>query len=191
MSQSVTVKNPKKTFSTKDITLTAMFTALMVVCSWITVPAGTIVFTLQIFAIFCALELLGGKNTMLAILTHILLGAVGLPVFSGFKGGIGVLLGPTGGYISGFVIMAAVYWAGTSLLGSRLPVRISLMLLGLILCYTFGTIWFVYGYSKGGSAMTFRRATEICVIPFVPFDLLKLALALLISGRIKKLTDKI
>ena len=191
MSQSVTVRNQKKSFSTKDITLTAMFTALMVVCSWITVPAGTIVFTLQIFAIFCAFELLGGRNATLAVLTHIFLGAVGLPVFAGFKGGAGVLLGPTGGYISGCVIMTVVYWAGTKLAGNKLPVRIALMLTGLVLCYIFGTLWFVYGYSKGETAMTCTRAAEICVLPFIPFDLIKLALAIIISGRIKKLTDKI
>ena len=176
----------KNSFSVKELVLTALFTAVTVVCAWISIPIGTIAFTLQTFAIFCALLILGGRNALFSIIVYILLGAVGLPVFTGFKGGAGVLFGPTGGYILGFILMALIYWAGTRLLGEKLPVRIALMLAGLAVCYVFGTLWFVYGYSKGESAITFRRAAEICVIPFVPFDLLKLVLALIISGRVKK-----
>ena len=89
----------------------------------------------------------------------------------------------------GFVLMALVYWGGTKLLGKSLPVRVSLMVVGLILCYTFGTIWFVFGYTKSGSDMTFIHAMELCVLPYIPGDVVKLILALVITERIKKHAD--
>ncbi|EWM54036.1 biotin transporter BioY [Ruminococcus flavefaciens] len=187
MSESVTTKSEKKHFTTKEIVLTAMFAAIIAVCSWISIPAGEISFTLQTFAIFCALNILGGRNAFFSVLVFIFLGAVGLPVFTGFKGGVGVLVGPTGGYILGFLFMPLVYWLGTILLGSKLPVRIILMLAGLIVCYLFGTLWFVYGFSKAGNEMSFRHAMEICVIPFAPFDLLKLVFAVIITEKVRKM----
>ena len=179
-------KTIKRSFSTKELVLTALFTAITVVCAWISIPIGTISFTMQTFAVFCALLTIGGRNGLFSWLAYILLGAAGLPVFTGFKGGVGVLAGPTGGYIIGFIFMALIYWTGTKLSGEKLPVRILLLIAGLAVCYAFGTLWFVYGYSNGGNAMTFRRAAEICVLPFIPFDLLKLVLALIISDRVKK-----
>ena len=176
----------KRSFSTKEIVLTALFTAITAVCAWISVPFGAISFTMQTFAIFCALLTLGGKNGLFSCLAYILLGAIGLPVFNGFKGGAGVLLGPTGGYILGFIFMALIYWAGTKLFGEKLLARIALLIVGLLVCYAFGTLWFVYGYSNGESVMSFKKAAEICVFPFVPFDLLKMVLAFVISYRIRK-----
>lgn len=174
----------KRSFSTKEIVLTALFTAITAVCAWISVPFGAISFTMQTFAVFCALLTLGGKNGFFSWLAYMLLGAIGLPVFNGFKGGAGVLLGPTGGYIFGFILVTLIYWAGTKLFGEKLLVRTALLVVGLLVCYTFGTLWFVYGYSGGD--MSFRKAAEICVFPFVPFDLLKMVLAFVISYRIKK-----
>lgn len=176
----------KRRFSTKEMVLTALFTAITVVCAWISVPFGAISFTMQTFAIFCALLTLGGKNGFFSLLAYILLGAIGLPVFSGFKGGAGILFGPTGGYILGFILSALLYWAGTKLLGEKLLVRIALLISGLLVCYAFGTLWFVYGYSMGESTISIKKAAEICVYPFVPFDLLKMVLAFIISYRIRK-----
>ena len=185
MSQTAAIKNKQKPFTTKELVLTAMFSALLAVCSWISIPIGAIAFTLQTFAVFCAVNLLGGRNGLFSILVYLLLGAAGLPVFSGFKSGIGVLAGPTGGYIIGFIFIALIFWAGTKLMGDKLPVRIALMTAGLAVCYAFGTIWFVFGYSKGGSHMSFLNAMKICVFPFIPFDLGKLVLCLLITEPVK------
>ena len=185
MSQTAAIRNKQKPFTTKELVLTAMFSALLAVCSWISIPIGAIAFTLQTFAVFCAVNLLGGRNGLFSILVYLLLGAAGLPVFSGFKSGIGVLAGPTGGYIIGFIFIALIFWAGTKLMGDKLPVRIALMTAGLAICYAFGTIWFVFGYSKGGSHMSFLNAMKICVFPFIPFDLGKLVLCLLITEPVK------
>ena len=93
-----------KQFRVVDLTYMAVCAALIAVCSWISIPAA-VPFTLQTFAVFCVLGLLGGKRGTVSILVYILLGAIGLPVFSGFNGGIGALLGTTGGYIIGFIFV--------------------------------------------------------------------------------------
>ena len=132
---------------TKDIALTALFVAVMAVCSWISIPA-TVPFTLQTFGVFLSVGLLGGKRGSLAVLVYLLLGAVGLPVFSGFTGGIGHLLGPTGGYIIGFIFSALLMWLAERLFGKSVAVLAVSMIAGLIVCYAFGTSWFMSVYTK-------------------------------------------
>ena len=90
---------------TKDMAYIAVFAVLIAVCSWISIPT-TVPFTLQTFAVFLTVGVLGGKRGSLAVLVYILLGCVGVPVFAGFSGGIGVLAGQTGGYIVGFLFSA-------------------------------------------------------------------------------------
>lgn len=92
----------KRTGNAMDLAYTALGAVLIAVCSWITIPMA-VPFTMQTFAVFLTLSLLGGRRGTAAIAAYVLLGAVGLPVFSGFSGGFGVLLGATGGYIAGFV----------------------------------------------------------------------------------------
>ena len=132
---------------TQNLVLCSLFSAIIAICSWLTIPAA-VPFTLQTFAIFAALLVLGGKWGTASICVYILLGAVGLPVFSGFKGGIGVLIGVTGGYILGFILSGLVFWIMEHLLGNSLLTKISAMILGLIICYTAGTAWFVITYTK-------------------------------------------
>ena len=97
----------KNRLSVRDMAFIAAMSAVIAVCAWITIPLA-VPFTLQIFGVFMALRLLGGKKGTLSILVYIALGAVGLPVFSGFQGGIGVLAGPTGGDIAGVPLMGAL-----------------------------------------------------------------------------------
>lgn len=98
---------------TVDLVYVALFSVLIAVCAWISIPA-TIPFTLQTFGIFAALTILGGRRGTYATVVYLLLGAVGLPVFSGFQAGIGTLLGATGGFILGFAAQALVYWLLTA-----------------------------------------------------------------------------
>ena len=122
---------PNRILSMVYCSLFAIFIAL---CSYITIPL-VIPFTLQTLGVFTALELLGGKKGTFSVLLYILLGAVGVPVFSGFRGGIGVLLSNTGGYIIGFIPLAFIYWLIVTLLGQKTPARIIAMVLGLLSCY--------------------------------------------------------
>ncbi|MBP1561994.1 MAG: biotin transporter BioY [Oscillospiraceae bacterium] len=176
----------KKAFSTLELAYTALFTVLIAVCSWITVPLPGVPFTLQTFGIFCAMGIIGGKRSFFAVLTYILLGAVGVPVFSGFRGGLGVLTGLTGGYIVGFLASAAVFWLLTKAFGEKLPVVIGAMVCSLAVCYLFGTVWFVIAGTGSITMAGIVGALSKCVIPFIIPDLIKMALALTLTKAVKK-----
>ena len=180
---------PEQTASrmrTRDLTLVALFTALMAVCAWITIPTGGIQFTMQTFAMFAALMTLGGRRGTYAVVTYLLLGAVGAPVFSGFRGGLGVLLGTTGGYILGFFFTALLYWLLTARLGESLPVKAAAGVLGMATYYAFGTAWYLALYARMGKPMGLLTACGYCVFPFIIPDLVKLALAALLSRRFER-----
>ena len=151
-----------KQFRVVDLTYMAVCAALIAVCSWISVPAA-VPFTLQTFAVFCVLGLLGGKRGTVSILVYILLGAIGLPVFSGFNGGIGALLGTTGGYIIGFIFVGLIYWGAEKLFGTKLAVRIAAMVLGLAVCYAFGTAWFMLVYARKSGEIALATALSVGV----------------------------
>ena len=94
---------------TRDIAYIAFFAVVIAVCSWISIPT-VVPFTLQTFAVFLTMGVLGGKRGTLAVLVYILMGTLGIPVFSGFTGGIGIIAGTTGGYIVGFIFSALLMW---------------------------------------------------------------------------------
>lgn len=158
---------------------------LICVCSWISVPAA-VPFTMQTFAVFCSLLLLGGKDGTAAIGLYLLMGAAGLPVFSGFRGGIGHLLGPTGGYVIGFLFSGIIYMMMEPLImKKRSFCRIALSA-GLAGCYFIGTLWFTAVYMGQGSYFSFTKVLSMCVLPYIIPDLLKMSLAVYLSGRIRK-----
>ena len=169
---------------TRDLTHIALFAVLMAVCAWITIPM-TVPFTLQIFAVFAALATLGGRRGTYAVAVYLLLGAVGLPVGAGFQGGLGWLLGTTGGYIVGFLCIALIYWLITAKLGESLPVKAVACVLDLLVCYVFGTIWFMVVYARTTGPVGVMTALGWCVFPYVVPDLLKLVLAVTLSQRVK------
>ena len=176
----------KKSFTTKELVLTAMFTAIIAVCAWISIPIGVIHFNLQLFGIFCAAGIIGGRNSLFSVIAYLLLGAVGLPVFDGFSGGAGALLSTSGGYLIGFIFIPLMYMTGEKFFGSGIVIRIVSLLLGLAVCYAFGTAWFMYVYARDVDTVTLGQAMKWCVTPFVPFDLIKMALSIVISDRVKK-----
>lgn len=170
---------------TKDIVFIGIFAALMAICSWISIPT-TVPFTLQTFAVFVAVGLLGGKRGTLSVLVYILLGAIGVPVFAGFTGGLGILFGSTGGYIVGFILSALIMWLFEKLFGRKLWAQIVSMVLGLAACYAVGTAWFIVVYGRANGAIGVMTALSWCVIPFIIPDLCKIALALVLSKRLHK-----
>lgn len=175
----------KSKITTKELVFTALMAVIIAVCSWISIPT-TVPFTLQTFGVFMAVGLLGGKKGTVSVLVYILLGAVGVPVFAGFSGGIGVLFGATGGYIVGFLLSGLVYWAITAAFGEKLPVMIIAMALGLIVCYAFGTVWFMIVYAKNTEAIGLMTALGWCVFPFIIPDCIKIALAIVLTKQLKK-----
>ncbi len=175
----------QKAFSTIVLVQIAMCSAIMAVCSWISIPL-TVPVTLQTFAIFFAVYFLGGRNGTISVLIYILLGAVGVPVFAGFKGGIGALLGTTGGYIIGFIFSALVFWLFEKLFGRKLWTEIVSMILGLLVCYAFGTAWFMIVYAGTKGPITLATALGWCVFPFIIPDIAKIALALGLGKTLRK-----
>ena len=170
---------------TYDMSYISIFAVLMAICSWISIPMA-VPFTLQTFGVFMAVGVLGGKRGSLAVLIYILLGAIGVPVFAGFSGGIGVILNTTGGYIVGFLFSALVMWGMETLLGRKPVIQIISMVVGLIVCYALGTAWFMVVYARNTGAVGLGTVLGWCVIPFIIPDLVKIALAFVLSRKIRK-----
>ena len=182
----------KSVYSVREMTYCAIFAALLAVCSWVSVPLGVPV-TMQTFAVFAAVLMLGTKCSMTAITVWLALGAAGAPVFAGFKGGLGVLSGVTGGYILGFLLCPLVAAAVKKVAGENsehIGVKAAALFAGLIVCYAFGTAWFVVLYTRNTGEITVFDALKKCVFPFIAFDCVKIALALILekrAGRLVKL----
>ena len=174
----------KPKLSVQDMAYIAMFAVIMAVYSWISVPY-IVPFTLQTFGVFLAVSVLGGKRGTLAVLIYILLGCVGLPVFAGFTGGFGILLGSTGGYIVGFLFTALIMWAMEKIPGNQTLVTSASMVLGLLACYAFGTVWFVVVYARTIGPVGLWTALGWCVFPYIVPDLAKMALALALRKRLR------
>ena len=169
----------------KNMALCGLFTAVLAVCAWISVPLGDSVITLQTFGIFLTLGLLGGKRGSITILVYLLLGAVGVPVFSAFRGGLGAILGTTGGYIFGFMLTGLLYWLLTSIKETPLT-RLMAMVLGLLVCYLCGSWWYMTRYLADGQ-VTLTLVLLKCVVPYLIPDGIMLALAWLMTGRLRRL----
>ena len=159
--------------SNRQLTQTGLFAALIAICAWLSIPAGSITFSMQTFGIFLALLCLGGKWGTVSIFIYLLLGTAGLPVFSAFQGGFGVLLGVTGGYLWGFLFSGLLYWA---LEGFGKPIA---LIAGQLVCYLCASLWFLR-WSGGGLGFVLLR----CVVPYLIPDGLKLALAWYLSRRL-------
>lgn len=163
----------------RDMSLIALMAAIIGACSWISVPAA-VPFTMQTFGVFAALLMLGGRRGTAAIALYIAMGIVGVPVFSGFQGGIGHILGPTGGYIIGFLFTGALFMCGEPFM-VKAHEKVMLFF-GLLLCYLIGTIWFM---KVGTTETSIWKVLSACVLPYVIPDLLKLFLADYISRRVR------
>ncbi len=175
---------------TVDLTYIGVFAAVIAVCSWVQIPFGAVPVTLQTFAVCTAAGLFGAKRGVLSVLVYILLGLVGVPVFSGFNAGAGALLGVTGGYIIGFVFTALIVGLEVDFLGGRLWVCFASMLLGILVCYAFGTAWFVVVYTRKVESITVGGALSMCVFPFIIPDIIKAALATAVCAALKKYVKK-
>ncbi len=178
----------KKKIGTIDMAYIAIGAVLIAICSWISIPV-VVPFTLQTFAVFLLIMLLGGMKATISVAVYILVGAVGVPVFAGFGAGLGVLFGKTGGYIIGFLLMGPIFSLMTKLFGKKLLVQIIALVTGLLVCYAFGTAWFMYIYMRDTGDVGLMTVLSWCVFPYIIPDAVKMAVAILISkkfgGRIR------
>ena len=173
----------KRKLTTEDISHAALGIALMTVCSWLSIPL-TVPFTLQTFAVCLVSALLGTQIGLLSVGSYILLGLLGAPVFSGFRGGFAILLGATGGYIIGFLFTVLIVGPATEHFGRKLPVLMISMAAGILVCYAFGTVWFMTVYAKNSGTVGVMTALGWCVFPYLLPDAVKIALAALLTLRL-------
>lgn len=180
----------KRPFPLRRMAFIAIMAVVICLCAWLTVPF-TVPFTMQTFGVFAALLLLGGGDGTAAVGLYLLLGLVGLPVFSGFRGGPGHLLGPTGGYLLGFLFTGLAHMAlGKRIVRCKTVPRIALLFAEHALCYLVGTLWFTAVMGSRGTPYGFFAALGLCVAPYVLPDLVKIALADLVSRRVGKYLAK-
>ena len=168
-----------------DLVFVALFAAVMTVCAQIQIPFGEVPFTLQTLGVFIAASLLGWKRGTLSVLVYVLLGLAGVPVFAGFSGGIGVLFGPTGGYIIGFIFTALIVGI-TADKTNKLWALVVSMIIGILVCYAFGTAWFAIVYTNKGTPMGVGTILGMCVVPFLIPDAVKIVIAAVLTNRLKR-----
>ena len=172
---------------TQMITLTGLCCALLCIAAPVTVPIpiSPVPISLAPLAVFISSYILTPVQCLSGIVIYIILGAVGLPVFSGFTGGIGIIAGPTGGFILGYM--------GTALVSSffvhryeKKYLHIFGMIIGICISYFIGTVWFSFQQN-----VTFLTAVTLCVIPYIAGDLIKIFTALFIGKKLQKSTMKL
>lgn len=173
-----------KKSKTKGLAAVSLCAALMCICSWIQLPSA-VPFTLQTFAVFFIALTFGTKKALTATVIYILLGVAGLPVFSGFQGGVGALIGATGGFVLGFIPSVIV----VSLLSNKFKKgflsSVVCCLPGLIICYVSGLLWYMFVYGGGN----LKSAFFVCVLPFIVPDILKIILASTVSQRVYRIVN--
>ncbi len=180
---------------TLSLTQIALCTASVVLSAMLTLPFGPVPITMQTFAIFLCGGLLGMKRGLMALVLYMILGLVGLPVFSGFRGGFSVLFEPTGGYLLGFfacVVASAVGVKYSEKFAGKSKQNIFLflsMFTGLVICYFFGTVWYMIFYI-GVETISFFSILTVCVFPFVLPDIIKILLAMLLIRKIRPLLNQ-
>jgi len=168
---------------TANLTIIGLMTAVLCILGplSIVIPFSPVPISLTNFAVCLSVLLLGMKRGTLVTLVYLFIGFVGVPVFSAFTGGPGKLIGPTGGYLIGFVFLALI--AGYAV--DRFPGKIGWTILGMavgtIVLYGLGTSWLAYT-----AGLTFSQALLAGVIPFIPGDIIKIALAVMIGFPVRK-----
>lgn len=162
----------KKQSALFNMTSCALMAALMCVLCPVSIPIGPVPISLSVLVILVTVVVLGTWRALVSYTVYLLLGAVGMPVFTGFQGGLAKMAGPTGGYLLGFWLMILI--GGIIMERSKRNLWLTMlgMAVGVAVDYVFGTAWFVL---QTGSTLT--HALDFCVYPFIPLDLLKIVAA--------------
>ena len=185
-SGTVAVDNQK--IRTKQMVLIALMTSVTCVLGPLSIPLpfSPVPISLTNFAIFLAIFILGMKNGTISFIIYLLLGAVGVPVFSSFRGGLQVLAGPTGGYLIGFIFLALIMGFALDHFDRKLVPTIIGMIIGMAVCYAFGTVWLAKLLS-----LSFKEGLMMGVIPYLPGDAAKIIIAAIVGPKLYGATQKI
>ena len=185
-SGTVAVDNQK--IRTKQMVLIALMTAVTCVLGPLSIPLpfSPVPISLTNFGIFLAIFVLGMKSGTISFIIYLLLGAVGVPVFSSFRGGFQVLAGPTGGYLIGFIFLALIMGFALDHFDRKLVPTIIGMIIGMAVCYAFGTVWLAKLLS-----LSFKEGLMMGVIPYLPGDAAKIIIAAIVGPKLYGATQKI
>ena len=185
-SGTVAVDNQK--IKTKQMVLIALMTAVTCVLGPLSIPLpfSPVPISLTNFAIFLAIFVLGMKNGTISFIIYLLLGAVGVPVFSSFRGGLQVLAGPTGVYLIGFIFLALIMGFALDHFDRKLVPTIIGMIIGMAVCYAFGTVWLAKLLS-----LSFKEGLMMGVIPYLAGDVAKIIIAAIVGPKLYGATQKI
>lgn len=178
----------KNAFGLRQLTAVALMAAVMCLLGplALNIPfISPVPISLGMLGVYLAVSILGMKAGTLSVAVYIILGFIGIPVFTNFTGGVSKLLGPTGGYIIGYIFMALICGFFMDRWESRFWVCFLGMVLGTAVCYLFGTVWLAFQMS-----LTFPQALASGVLPYIPFDLAKLLLALILGRQVRKRLKK-
>lgn len=184
MSKTVSAAADKKSFfTTKRMALIGVMTAVTCVLGPLSIPLpfSPVPISFTNLAIYLAAYVLGMKACTISYLVYMLLGMIGLPVFSGFSAGVGKLAGPTGGYLIGFIFMALIVGFFVEHFPGKIGYHVLGMVLGLAVCYVFGTVWLAKQLS-----ISFVAGLGVGVIPYLPGDAVKIIFAALIGPKLRR-----
>ena len=177
----------KRRTTTYTLCATALMTAVMCVLSPISIPIGPVPISLATLVVLLSVYILGTKWSIVSVVVYLILGMIGLPVFSGFSGGFAKLAGPTGGYLIGYIFLALISGVIMTFAEKKfsekkkiIPLTFVGMLIGTLVLYAFGTVWFILLMDT-----TFAYALTVCVLPFLPFDIVKIIIAIILGRTIR------
>ena len=151
----------------------------------INLPFSPVPITFSIIGILLSVYVLGCKSGVLSVIIYLLLGAFGLPVFSNFSGGFAKIAGPTGGYIIGYIFLALIAGVSVEKFSINKFIQFAGILLGITVCYAFGTVWLKYQAN-----MSFSAAIVAGALPYIPFDIAKAVLCVILGNKLKNILIK-
>lgn len=175
------MEQKKTKTNVREMALIAVMAAVTCVLGPLSVPIGVVPISFTNLAVYLAIYVLGCKRGTVSYIVYLLIGLVGVPVFSGFTGGVGKLFGPTGGYLIGFIFMALICGWFIDRFECKLVPSFAGMVLGTIVCYIFGTVWLAYQ-----AGMSFYAALAAGVLPFIVGDLSKMVVAAIIGPQVRR-----
>jgi biotin transport system substrate-specific component len=165
---------------TKNMITIAVMTAVTCILGPLSINIGVVPISFTNLAIYFSLYLLGTKKGLVSYILYMLIGLVGVPVFSGFTGGLPKLVGPTGGYIVGFIFLALISGVFIEKFENKKILCIIGMILGTAVCYLFGTVWFILS-----TKTPLAESMALCVFPFLPGDFIKILIAAFVGSKIR------
>ncbi len=176
----------KRRSTVRNMIFVSLFATLMCIGAWLHFP-GPVPATMQTFVVFVALGLMGSRNTFIMLVIYVLLGALGLPVFSGFTSGFGALTGPTAGFVWGFLLGVPVFYIFERYFSRKKILIIIGYIIYILIHYIPGALWYCYFNLGALSVEGIISSSLVTVVPFIVPDAIKLVLSLFVVKRLRRI----